>query len=42
LDIIGLDSTSYRPWFKICSGHFDESDYERDLCAELTGNYANA
>ena len=39
LDIIGLRTESYRSWFRICSGHFEDSDYDRDLRAELTGIY---
>jgi THAP domain len=39
LDIIGVNVSSYRSWFIICCHHFDDSDYERDLRAELTGIY---
>src|SRR5664279_6312453 len=34
---IGVADTRVKPWSTVCSCHFVESDYERDLRAELIG-----
>ena len=38
LECVGLPPSKLTPWTTVCSQHFCDADYDRDLRAELTGN----
>ena len=39
IHLIGVAASDIKPWSTVCGIHFQETEFERDLCAELTGMY---
>ena len=37
IQCIGVAASEIKPWSTVCGCHFQDTDYDRDLCAELTG-----